>query len=243
MSACWLNCDHSGVHDIVLCRPPERPGSVFSEQKYEQDVFILFFFSEPRSGQWSLNRAGQRRECGLGSVTPAYGRSPRDPRPWQPQRDPFPGNARGIRRSLATGARDARRFRRLGNMAGTVEGREPALKTGPQQGKQQEQGSAEAEEAQPVSVGRCWVCRGSVGLVLRDLAPAVPGVSSWQAQLALPVYSVSPSPIHRQGKLRDCWDVKGHYKPSLPQFWSSWWRPRSEAAHWRVSLPGSGVAL
>lgn len=45
-SACWLNRDHSGVRDIGLCSPPEchqNGGSAFSEQKYEQGVFIVFF--------------------------------------------------------------------------------------------------------------------------------------------------------------------------------------------------------
>lgn len=41
-------------------------------------------FPEPWSGQWSHNRVGQLRECGLALVTPACGRSPRAPRPWQP---------------------------------------------------------------------------------------------------------------------------------------------------------------
>lgn len=53
-SACWLNRAHSGVHDIGLRSPPECLG--FSEQKSEQDVFIVF--SELWSGQQSHNHIG-----------------------------------------------------------------------------------------------------------------------------------------------------------------------------------------
>lgn len=143
------------------------------------------------------------------------------PIPWQRVRDSaLPGN-RGSGREVPP--ESSEHGRECGGR------REPAQKTGREQVRQQDQGSAEAEEAQPVSVGRCWVCRDSVGLVPWDLAPAVPGDGSRQAQLALPVCSVPSSPVHREGKLRDCCDVKGHYRPSPPQFWFSWWRLRSEA--------------
>lgn len=68
------------------------------------------------------------------------------PIPWLRVRDAaLPGN-RGSGRQVPPESSEHGRERR---------GREPALKAGPRQGKQQEQESAEAEEAQPASVGRC----------------------------------------------------------------------------------------
>lgn len=49
-SACWLNHDHSEVRDTGLRSPPECPGSAFSEQKHEQDVFIVF----SRAMEWPV---------------------------------------------------------------------------------------------------------------------------------------------------------------------------------------------
>lgn len=47
-SGCWLNRDHSEVRDTGLIH--ECPGSAFSEQKHEQDVFIVF----SRAMEWPV---------------------------------------------------------------------------------------------------------------------------------------------------------------------------------------------
>lgn len=152
---------------------------------------------------------------------------------------PIPWKLGGIRHCLAVRARDRRCLWKAGKMAGSVWGWEPALETGPQEGKGREHGWAEVHKAQPGSVGRCWMCRGSVGpwccrIWCQHSPGLAPGMHSWPFQSALQ--------STEQGELRDCWDVKGHYRPPLPQFGFSW-RLRSEAAHWRVSLSGSGAAL
>lgn len=110
---------------------------------------------------------------------------------------PIPWKLGGIQHCLAVRARDRRCLWKAGKMAGSVWGWEPALETGPQEGKGREHGWAEAHEAHPGSVGRCWIVPGQRWpLVLRDLAPAFPGVGSRHAQLAFPICS----PIHRTGR-------------------------------------------